>query len=543
MDLHPSSEAVARLDATGLVELLEEGSLTTVRLVEQLLGRIAAIDADGPRLSSVLALDPRALEQAARLDAERAAGHRRGPLHGLPVLVKDNIDTAGELGTTAGSLALRGHPPAVDAAAVMALRSAGALVLGKTNLSEWANFRSARSSSGWSAVGGQTRNPHALDRSPGGSSAGSGAAVAAGLAPLSVGTETDGSILCPAALCGVVGLKPTVGLVARRGVVPIARSQDSVGPIARSVRDVALLLDGLTGSSMATASSGAPHAGARGHAKPSYLAACTMGALAGARIGVPRRDYFGSHARAEALVDEALSCCASEGAELIEELVVPNRTVLAESGDELTVLLHEFKDGLERYLASRRDDDGAIPRTLEALIAFNEAHPGEAVELFGQALFERAMATDGLQAPAYRAALRACQQRSRLEGLDAVLDGRADVGAATNGVASTGSGGRGPLDVLAVPTMGPAWCIDHVNGDASSPSGYQMAAIAGYPALTLPVGEVAGLPVGICLIGRAYAEPRLLALAHHLETALAIRLVPSYRAHVPLEASASAVSP
>ena len=503
-DPSPSTDAVARLGAVELATLLAKGSITSVELVETLERRIDEVDGSGPTLTAVLARCPDALSQAASLDAERRAGRTRGPLHGVPLLVKDNLDTVGEEGTTAGSLALTSTRPVADAAVVSALRRAGAIVLAKSNLSEWANFRGRGSSSGWSAVGGQCRNPHALDRSPGGSSSGSGAGVAAGLAPLAIGTETDGSILCPAGLNGVVGLKPTVGLVSRAGIVPVALSQDTAGPLARSVRDAATLLGIIAGPK----DGGVPDA--RGPLGPppgrlptDYAAYCDPDGLAGARIGVARGRYFGYSSRMDLLVEEAFALARAGGASLVDPVALPGADDGELSADEATVLLCEFKHDLEAYLAARPADDGRQPRTLAQLAEFNDAHAEEELVHFGQEHVLDAAATGGLEDPRYLAARERNWRRTREHGIDAAL-------------------AAASLDVIAVPTMGPAWCIDHVNGDSHRGSGYQVPAVAGYPSISIPVGLVGGLPVGLTLMTGAWQEPTLIRIAYALEQALAI---------------------
>ncbi len=506
-DPHPPSAELAAASLEELGGLLERGEATSVELVSALVARIAALDHAGARLSAVLALDPGALDAAESSDLARARGERPGPLAGIPVLVKDNIDTAG-LASTAGSLALAGAPPDTDATVVAKLRAAGAIVLGKANLSEWANFRSRHSSSGWSALGGQTRNPHALDRSPGGSSSGSAAALAAGLAPLALGTETDGSILCPAALNGVVGLKPTVGLVSRAGVVPLAESQDTVGPFARSVRDAALVLEVLAGADPLDPATARASAGR-------YVAACGPDGLAGARIGVVRGPFAGYHPAADRLVDEVLACAAGAGAAVVEDCEVPGAAELDEREDELVVLSHEFHAGIDRYLAARPGPRDALPRSLAELVAFNEAHAARELALFGQDLFETALETGGLDDPAYCAARARDLDRTRTRGIDAALD-------------------AGRLDALCALTMGPAWCIDQVNGDPDVRAGYSIAAIAGYPSISVPIGSLSGLPVGLALIGRAWSEATLVRLASGLEHVLGLDLRPSWRESVPL---------
>jgi amidase len=498
----PSTAEAAYLSATEAALLLERGAMTSVQLVEKLIERIADIDAGGPHLRAVRAVCADAISTAQTLDAERAHGHLRGPLHGIPALVKDNVDTAGTEGTTAGSLALTLSRPVTDAVIVQRLRAAGVIVLAKSNLSEWANFRARHSSSGWSATGGQCLNPHALNRSPGGSSSGSGAGLAAGLAPLAVGTETDGSVLCPAALNGVVGIKPTVGLTSRTGVVPVSFSQDTVGPMARSVTEAAALLGILAGGR-----SGADPGDAATMTRPAslpedYLDCCDPDGLSGARIGVPRERYFGYSAPADALVEAALHVAADAGAILVDPADVTTAEEIAYSRDELTVLLYEFRAGVEAYLATRPPATGQ-PRNLSEIVEFNNNHAADELSVFGQDLLVTACATGGLDAPAYLESRARNWQRARQDGIDRAL-------ATAN------------ADVLAFPTMGPAWCIDHVNGDSHTRAGYQAAAVAGYPAISIPVGKASGLPVGLSLVGRPWSEPTLVRIAFALEQALAL---------------------
>ena len=501
-DPSPATAEIGFQSVSELRRLLEQGSTTSTELVESLYKRMADVDTGGPELRAVLALCEDAIESAQTLDAERARGERRGPLHGIPVLVKDNIDTAGREGTTAGSLALGLTRPRADAVVVARMRAAGMIVIGKANLSEWANFRSRRSSSGWSAVGGQCLNPHALNRSPGGSSSGSGVAVAAGLAPLSVGTETDGSILCPAALNGVVGIKPTVGLTSRTGVVPISFSQDSVGPLARSVEDAAVLLGVLSGGR-----SGADPLDLATTNRPrempdDYAGFCDPDGLAWTRIGVPRQRYFGYSPAADALVETALAAAAKAGAEIVDPADVTTADAIAHSSDEQIVLLHEYRAGIEAYLATRPSAPGQ-PRTVAEIVQFNEDHAGDELSLFGQDIFIAACATGGLDDPVYLEARTRNWQRARLEGIDAALE-------------------NAQADVLALPTIGPAWCIDHVNGDSHTRSGYQAPAVAGYPAISIPVGKASGLPVGLSLVARPWSEPMLIRVAFALEQCLAL---------------------
>jgi amidase len=511
-DPHPPSAELAYAGVAALGQALEAGETTSAELTEALLARIAALDTAGPRLHAVLAVDEAAVEVARQRDAERAAKAVCGPLHGIPVLVKDNLDTAG-FASTAGSLALASHPPTADSSAVRQLRAAGAVVLGKTNLSEWANFRGVHASSGWSAVGGQTRNPFALDRSPGGSSSGSGAAVAAGLAPLAVGTETDGSILCPAAVAGLVGMKPTVGLVSRGGVVPIAASQDTPGPMARSVLDAATLLGALTGADPADPACARQPA----DLPADYRPFCRPDGLVGRRIGVPRAAgserarfrFSGYHSAADALFDGAVAALRAAGATVVETVEVPGAEEVVESEDDLVVLCHEFHAGLDSYLAARAAASRGGPRSLAEVIEFNSAHADAELAFFGQELLARAVATGGLDDAAYRGARARELERSTVRGIDHALDG---------------SG----IDALAVLTTSPAWLIDHVNGDAFLGAGYSIAAVAGYPSITVPIGTVHGLPVGLAFLGRAWSEGVLFSLAAGLEAALGLVLRPGY---------------
>jgi amidase len=511
-DPSPQSAGVGALGASEARDLLDRRVTTSAELVGMVMQRVDDLDKRGPAIRALITLDDSAIELGRRLDEERRRGAVRGPLHGVPVIVKDNIDTAGPLGTTAGSLALAARPPANDAAVVGALRRAGAIVVGKANLSEWANFRSLHSSSGWSAVGGQGRNPHALDRSPGGSSSGSAAAVAAGYAPLAVGTETDGSILCPAAVCGVVGIKPTLGLVSTDGVVPISASQDTVGPFARCVGDAALLLAVLAGGDGGSfVAPGRAGAGIGGD----LARALDPGGLAGARIGVARDRYFGSRPKSDAVVEKAIVLMAKAGATIVDPADIATAGELAECEDELTVLSTEFKAGLEAYLRARSAGTAAAapgpPRTLEELIAFNETHAEEELLIFGQDLLVASAACGGLDDPRYLAAREANLRRARRDGLDATITSHR-------------------LDAIAVPTMGPAWLIDHVNGDVSAGAGYQAAAVAGYPSISVPVGAVSGLPVGLCLMGTAGSDAALVRIAYALEQALDFKLSPSFAA-------------
>ncbi|MGW5187904.1 amidase [Kribbella sp. NPDC004138] len=445
---------------------------SSVALVEELQGRIREVD---QLVNAVCTPNPAALTDAARLDTERDEGRVRSPLHGVPVLVKDNIDTAG-LPTTAGSLALADQPPPPeDAPLVRRLRAAGCVILGKTNLSEWANFRGSASSSGWSAYGGLTRNPYALNRSAGGSSSGSGAAVAAGLADYAIGTETNGSIVCPAALNGVVGLKPTVGLISQQGIVPISHSQDTAGPMTKTVTQTAALLSVLTG----------------GHTD--YTEYCRGADLSNVRIGVPRGPLWGYSTGLDQVTERALELLSQCGATLVDHLSLPTP---GGDEDQLQVLSHELKVDMAAYLATRAHGG---PRTLDDLIAFNNQHADQELQWFGQELFERAAATEGLDAPVYVAA-RLTALRAGRDGIDNLLRDN-------------------QLDALVSPSYSPAWAIDLVNGDHVLGSSSSHAALAGYPLLSVPSGTVAGLPVGITISGTARSEVTLIRLAHAFETA------------------------
>lgn len=506
------AEVGAPIYEASIVELqaaLAAGTLTSLSLTEACLTRIAALDQAGPQLRAVLEINPQALELARALDAERAAGVVRGPLHGLPILLKDNLDTADATLTTAGSLALVTSRPAEDATVVARLRAAGAVILGKTNLSEWANFRSTHSSSGWSARGGATRNPYGLDRNPGGSSAGSAVAVAASLCAAALGSETDGSIVCPSSLCGVVGIKPTVGLVSRAGVIPIAPSQDTVGPHGRSVADAAAVLGVIAGYDPRDPAT----ALAATHAHADYSQFLQRDGLRGARLGVLRDEgTIGYNQHADAVFEAALQALHAAGATLVDPVMLAPRQSYVQ-GDEFTVLLHEFKVALAAYLATRLPHpdhpDALIPRSLSDLIAFNQAHAQDELAYFGQEIFEQAEATTGLDDPTYQEALR----RSR-DGARALLDHALQTE---------------QLDAIVALTMQPAWATDLPKGNRYSGGSSSYAAQAGYPLVTVPAGQAFGLPVGITFMGGAWSEPRLLALAYAFEQATLARTPPTYR--------------
>ncbi|MCG6927343.1 MAG: amidase [Acidobacteria bacterium] len=482
-----------------LQKRMADGELTSRRLTQAYLSRIEAIDGQGPKLRSVIETNPEALDIAGTLDTERQAQGVRGPLHGIPVLVKDNIDTADQMTTTAGSLALEGSIPRQDSHVAQRLREAGAVILGKANLSEWANFRSSRSTSGWSGRGGRCRNPYALDRNPCGSSSGSGVAVSASLCAVAVGTETDGSIVCPSTANGVVGIKPTVGLVSRAGIIPISHTQDTAGPMARTVADAAALLTALAGVDPRDEAT----AGAGEH-RADYTVALDPGSLKGARIGVAR-EMAGFHPAVDALFEEALAEMKRQGAEIVDPADVPHRKELYDP--EYQVLLYEFKADLNTYLVSL--GLGARVKTLEEAIAFNEGHRDREMPYFGQEIFLEAQEKGPLTTPEYLEALETCRRLSRKEGLDAVLD-------------------EHHLDALVAPTGAPAWMTDLVNGDHFVGGSSTVAAVAGYPSLTVPMGLVFGLPVGISFMGRAWSESRLVGLAFAFEQATHHRQPPGF---------------
>jgi amidase len=475
----------ARTVVSGKVPDLEEAGIGDVQRLsardatEWYLARIREID---PRIRAVIEINPDARAIADALDK----GPRRGPLHGVPVLIKDNIDTADRMRTTAGSLALVQAPKPRDAGLVTRLRAAGAVILGKTNLSEWANFRSTHSTSGWSGRGGQTRNPYALDRDPCGSSSGSGAAVAANLCAVAVGTETDGSVVCPASMNGAVGIKPTVGLITGAGIIPIAHSQDTAGPMARTVRDAAILL-------------GAIAEGPR--AQPDYTRFLDPRGLRDARIGVARK-FFGITADVDRVMDECIAEMKRQGAVIADPADLPSHGKYGD--DELTVLQYEFKTDLNAYLSARGSD-----LTLEKLIAFNERHRTEEMPYFEQELFIESDKRGPLTDPAYRKALESAQRQARAEGIDAAIS-------------------KFKLDAIVAPTAGPAWVIDWVNGDHDMGGCSTPAAVAGYPHITVPAGLVRGLPVGISFFGPAWSEPALLKLAFAFEQATKARRKPTF---------------
>lgn len=486
----------------GLQERMAQGTLDSRTLVRAYLDRIAAIDKAGPAINAVIELNPGAMAEAEARDAERAAGNARGPLHGIPVLLKDNIDAVG-MANSAGSLALADHRPAEDAFLVRRLREAGAVILGKTNLSEWANFRSTHSSSGWSGRGGQTRNPYVLDRNPCGSSSGTGSAIAANMAAVGVGTETDGSVICPAAMTGLVGIKPTLGLVSRAGIIPLAHSQDTAGPMTRTVADAAVLLTTMAGTDPADPAT----AQADAHATD-YTRFLDPQALARRRIGVVRK-LAGMEPNADRALEQAIAVLRAQGATIVDPVEVPNIDALGD--DEFTVLLYEFKHDIAAYLAAA----GAGPKTLADLIAFNEAHADAEMPWFGQELFEMAEAKGPLTDAAYVEALARARRRAGPEGIDAALKAH-------------------KLDALLAPSWGPAFPTDPVlgdhvvSGDPTIGGVSQLTSVAGYPSITVPAGFAHGLPVGIVFMGTAWSEPTLIGIAYAYEQATQARRPPAF---------------
>jgi amidase len=483
---------------------MESGQDTGRSLVEKYSARIEAIDRTGPALRSVIEVNPEAIAIADRLDAERKAGRTRGPLHGIPVLIKDNIATSDRMMTTAGSLALAGSRPPKDAFIAARLRDAGAIVLGKTNLSEWANFRSTHSTSGWSGRGGLAKNPYALDRNTSGSSSGSGAAIAANLAAAAIGTETDGSIVSPSNTNGLVGIKPTLGLLSRAGIVPIAHSQDTAGPMTRTVADAAAILGAMIGvdpDDQATRASATKSA-------PDYTRFLDANGLKGARIGVVRNRLFGSSPAADRIAERAIEDMKKAGAIIVDPANIPT---LGQFDDtEFEVLLYEFKADLNKYLAWLGASSPV--HSLKEIIAFNDAHASEEMPYFGQEIMTMAEAKGPLTDAKYRAALAKNHRLSRAMGIDTVM-------------------ARHRLDALVAPTGGPAWLTDLVNGDSgtgSAPGPSTVAAVAGYPHITVPAGFVRGLPVGISFFGRAWSEPTLIKLAYAYEQATKHRRPPTF---------------
>jgi len=491
------------LDELSVGELqsgMAAGKFTAHSLARKYFDRIDDVDKHGPEINAVIERNPEALAIATELDRERKAKRLRGPLHGIPVLIKDNIDTHDRMTTTAGSLALGGSMPLQDSFVARRLRDAGAVIMGKTNLSEWANFRSSHSSSGWSGRGGQTKNPYVLDRNPCGSSSGTGAAIAANLAVVGVGTETDGSVVCPSSANSLVGIKPTVGLISRAGIIPIAHSQDTAGPMARSVTDAALLLSVLAGID---ARDDATRASA-GKSFADYSKSLDANGLKGARIGVHRKG-FGFSDAVDKVMNDCIDIIKKRGAIVIDPADIPTQGKFDDS--ELEVLLYEFKADLNSYLTSL--GPRAPVKSLKEIIDFNEQYRDREMPYFGQDLFIKAQAKGPLTDKAYRDALAKNRRLSRKEGIDAVMD-------------------RNKLDALIAPTGGPAWPTDWINGDHFT-GGYSTAsAVAGYPHITVPAGYVFGLPVGISFFGRPWSEPTLIKFAYAFEQATRARRAPRF---------------
>jgi amidase len=494
---------LAETTITDLQEGMKSGRLTSRSIAEKYIGRIEAVDRQGPTLRSVIELNPDALEIAEALDSERREKGPRGPMHGIPVLIKDNIDTADKMATTAGSLALVGSKPQADAFVVQQLRQAGAVILGKTNLSEWANIRSNKSTSGWSGRGGLTKNPYVLDRNPSGSSSGSAVAVSSNLCAVAIGTETDGSIVSPSSINGIVGIKPTVGLISRSGIIPIAHTQDTAGPIARSVRDAAILLSAMAAHNdeykMRKAINKIP-------APPGLYYAMFLdpAGLKGKRIGVVRK-YFGFHRDVDKVINNALEVLKAQGTILVDPADIA--TIGQFDDAELTVLLYELKADLNRYLSGLGPN--APVHSLKEIIEFNERNAEKEMPYFGQDLFLKAEAKGPLTSKEYLDALHKCGKLARKEGIDAVMD-------------------KYNLDALVAPTDGPAWLTDLIDGDHYIGGSSTAAAVAGHPSITVPAGYVHGLPVGISFFGRAWSEPMLLQLAYAFEQATKHRQAPAF---------------
>jgi amidase len=479
---------------------MHNGELTARQIVEYYLERIEHLDKHGPAVNAIIEVNPDALAIAEALDAEHAEKGARGPLHGIPIILKDNIDTADKMQTTAGSLALASHIAQQDAYLVAQLRAAGAIILAKANLSEWANFRSTHSSSGWSSRGGQTHNPYAVDRNPCGSSSGSAVAVSANFCAAAVGTETDGSVVCPSHANGIVGIKPTIGLVSRSGIIPIAHSQDTAGPMARTVTDAAILLSAMTGIDSRDAAT----AESEGKSHIDYTQFLDADGLKGARIGVAR-NFFGHDPKIDAIIEASIEVMRAQGAEIIEEANIDTETAVGPS--KVEVLLYEFKADLNAYLESVGADIQV--HSMADIIAFNEAHADSVMPYFGQERFLAAQEKGSLQSAAYLEALADNHRLMRDEGIDKVLQAH-------------------NLDAIVAPTGGPAWFTDWINGDHYGGASSTPAAVAGYPNITVPAGFIHGLPVGISFFSTAYQEPTLIKLAYAFEQATQVRKPPQF---------------
>ncbi len=491
------------LDETTISDLqvgMSSGKFSAHSLVEKYSSRIDEIDKSGPAINSTIEMNPDASAIADALDKERKEKGPRGPLHGIPVLIKDNIDTADKMMTTAGSLALLGSHPQQDSFVAQKLRAAGAVILGKTNLSEWANIRCSHSTSGWSGRGGLTKNPYVLDRNACGSSSGTGAAISANLCAVGIGTETDGSIVCPSSANGLAGIKPTVGLVSRSGIIPISHSQDGAGPMCRTVRDAAILLGVLTGVDPADPATAANV----GKSQTNYAQFCDPNGLKGARIGVARK-YFGFNDAVDALMEQSLDVMKKQGATLIDPADI--ETFGKFDDTELLVFMYELKADLNAYLG--RLGPSAPVKTLKDVIDFNDHNREKEMPYFGQDLFLKSEAKGPLTEKAYLDALEKNHQLARTEGIDALME-------------------KHHLDTIVAPTGGPAWLTDLINGDHVAGGSSNAAAVAGYPNINVTAGYVSGLPVGISFFGRAWSEPTLIRIAYAFEQTTKARHAPRF---------------
>lgn len=484
---------------------MESGELTSRKITELYLARIEAIDKNGPKINSVAEVNPDALAIADQMDEERKAGRVRGMMHGIPVMIKDNIDTSDRMMTTAGALALTGNYAKQDAFVVKQLREAGAVLLGKTNLSEWANFRSTRSSSGWSSRGGQVRNPYITDRNPCGSSSGSGASVSANLCAVTIGTETNGSIVCPGSANGVVGIKPTVGLISRTGIIPISFSQDTAGPMARTVADAAALLNAMTGVDASDSKTPA----SEGNVKSDYTQFLDKGALSGKKIGV-YRSRFGFHEKVDAQLEEVIKVFTDQGATLVDVEVIENISDLYRPSR--LVLEYEFKEGVNAYLKTASPATGV--KSLADVIAYNKANAEKAMPFFQMEILESSEEKGDLNTPEYQEAVKLLQDRSR-EGINKTMDTH-------------------QLDAIVGPTGGPAWQIDVINGDKFGGGSSSPAAWSGFPAITVPAGNVHGLPIGLSIFGREWDEAKLISIAYAFEQARNARIIPQFLPALPI---------
>jgi amidase len=479
--------------------LMESGKLSAEKLTKMFLSRIQEIDKQGPRLNSIIEVNPEAIEIAKILDKKRRSNEIHGLLHGIPIIIKDNINTSDKMQTTAGSLAFKGHIANEDAFIVKKLRDAGAIILAKSNLSEWANFRSTRSTSGWSSRGGQTLNPYSLNRNPCGSSSGSAVAVAANLCSAAIGTETDGSIICPSQTNSIVGIKPTVGLVSRTGIIPISHNQDTAGPMARTVQDAAILLNAMVGIDPNDDST------VKQHDIPSdFTGFLDSNNLGGIRIGIAR-NFFGKNDLVDKIIERSINQIKQLGIQIIDPIEMKSINELSEY--EFQVLLYDFKNDLNKYLLSYGPINSL--KNIDDIINFNIKHKEQVLHHFGQELFIMATEKDSLESDDYREALKQCHRLARDEGINAVLK-------------------QHDLDAIIAPSGGPAWLIDYINGDHSTGGSSSAAAVSGYPNITVPAGYIHGLPVGISFFGDAFQEPKLLKIAYAFEQSTKIRKSPSF---------------